>query len=273
MNRRKERNMNKYILPSAAAFLILVIAVSSYTPAMAVARITLVPSLQVVTIPEDDQTRNTGYMILGVGPANTPANQLGPKFYAQYKIIVTLNGLLVGDTAHGLTISCNVAEKDKIINPPDVTTGKTPVLNRQFPRELVETQVKDVADFFVCKFRPKSIYVPADNSVYPGTSAHYASEGFSVGVLDVYYTGAAADASFIADHILVVHATYTVGRQVFYGAEIQDICILGYSFQAATYMTTLVSGDRLAIYGDPLLGYSGCDSAALFQLNALGLWP
>ena len=39
------------------------------------------PILQVVTIPEDDQLRQTGVMILGVGPVGTPANELYPKLW------------------------------------------------------------------------------------------------------------------------------------------------------------------------------------------------
>jgi hypothetical protein len=239
--------MNKYVLPSAAAFLILVIAFSSYTPAMAVARITVTPFLSVVTIPEDDQLRQTGVMLLGV--AN---HEAGTDFLAQYKLVITLNGVLVPTS--GLIISCNVAEKDKIVNPPDTTTGKSPTYPRQFPHELIETSIKDVADWFVCKPRWK-----------PG--------GLSVGVLDVYFTGAAGDAAFIADHILVVHVMYTVGRQIFYGTDIQDICVLGWSMQAAVAKTTLASNEVIYYFADPLDIWSGCESLALYQLNSLGLFP
>lgn len=239
--------MNKYVLPSVAAFLILVIAFSSYTPAMAVTRITLAPSLTVVTIPEDDQLRQTGVMLLGMamGPASGATD-----FLAQFKLVISINGVLVPTS--GLTIACNVAEKDKITNPPDVTTGKTPTRNRQFPRELMETSLVDVADFFVCKPRWK-----------PG--------GYSVGVLDVYYIGAAADPAFIADHILVVHVTYTVGRQVFYGTEIQDICVLGWSMQAATTSELLYPGETKYYIPDPLTGWAGCEELALYQRYVLSL--
>ena len=250
--------MNKYILPSAAAFLILVIAVSSYTPAMAVTRVTLAPFLQVVTIPEDDQLRQTGVMILGVaGPGPfAGVTYRYPKFLSQFKLVITLNGVLVSNA--NIAIFCNVAEKDKIINPPDVTTGKTPSKNRQFPRELMETEIKDVAEFFVCKPRWK-----------PG--------GLSVGVLDVYYTGAAADPAFIADHILVVHVMYTVGRQVFWGTEIQDICVLGWSFSPSLQHTTLAGGEVIPYYIDPLslggLAFPSCESAVAYQLYLLALQP
>jgi hypothetical protein len=246
--------MNKYILPSAAALLILVIAVSSVSPAIAVARITLAPYLVIQTIPEDDQIHNTGVMILG---------SAGQKLWSQFKILITLQGVPVSTT--GLVISCNVAEKDKELIPPDVPTGKPPTINRQFQAESVKTVVKDVADYFVCKPRWKSSYVEADNSKWPGVPAHWASEGFAVGVLDVYYTGTDFGTTFIADHILVVHATYTVGRQVFYGTEIQDICVLGHSEGEMTGTTT-IGGVTLNFFGDPLGEYASCDMAVLDQL-------
>jgi hypothetical protein len=244
--------MNKYILPSAAAFLILVIAVSSYTPAMAVSRVVLAPFLQVVTIPQDDQVRNTGIIILNYAGTGSTSGTVYPDYMAQYKLVITLNGALVSNA--GIDITCNVAEKDKIINPLDVTTGKSPSKNRQFPRELMETEIKDVADMFECKERWK-----------PG--------GLSVGVLDVYYTGAAADPAFIADHILVVHVTYTLGRQVFVGTEIQDICVLGWSFNTAGITSTVIGNEKVVLDPNPLGNFQSCETAALAQLVAAGLWP
>jgi hypothetical protein len=247
--------MNKFVLPSAATLLILVIAISSFTPVMAVSRITLTPYLQVVTIPEDDQFRQTGVMILGLGPDGERLATVPTDFMAQFKIIVTLNGLLLPES--GLVIACNVAEKDKVANPPWQTTGKSPTNVRQFPHENLETLVVDVADQFVCKFRPKA--------------------GTSVGVLDVYFLGDGVDwKQFIADNILVVHAVYTVGRQVFYGAEIQDICILGWpninglppaAYTLVTkYSSHGVATDKhwLLTAGDPLGSFPGCEDAVLF---------
>jgi hypothetical protein len=259
IERKRKKEMNKFVLPSAAALLILVIAVSSFTPAIAVTRVTLAPFLQVQTIPEDDQLRNTGVMLLGLGAATPKPTD----FMAQYKIIVTLNGLLV--PASGLIILCNVAEKDKEPLPPWKTTGKSPTNVRQFPNENLKTTIVDVAQYFVCKFRPK------------GTE--------SVGVLDVYYNNVnGPDKAFIADHILVVQAMYTVGRQVFYGAEIQDICILGWNiggtYAAVTKYYTNSKGDQAAgdkhwllQTGDPLGTFPGCEDAALFENQALGQMP
>jgi hypothetical protein len=221
---------------------------------MAVARITLTPTLEVVTIPEDDQIRNTGVMLLGITPET--GGFLATDFLSQHKISITLNGLpLVYSSA--VVIYCNVAEKDKFINPPWVTTGKSPTNLRQFQREMVETQLVDVAQFFVCKFRPK---------VVDGVP-------LTIGVLDVYFTGPAPDPAFIADHILTVHVMYTVGRQVFYGTEIQDICLLGWSMTEPTATQSLPNNNNEAIYHitDPLGDWASCEQLAVYQLYQLAL--
>lgn len=241
--------MNKFVLPSTAAFLILVIAISSFMPAAAVARITLTPYLQVVTIPEDDQLRQTGIMSLNVAEVTGEAYL---DLMSQHKLLITLNGLLVSTT--GLVIACNVAEKDKEAVSRDVTTGKTISKNRQFPQENLKTTLIDVAQYFVCKPRWK-----------PG--------GLSVGVLDVYYTGPLT-ADFIADHILVVHVTYTVGRQIFYGTEMQDICVLGKAVTGATVsMVSKSNGDDHYLVDDALGTYASCEEAALAQRAQLGVAP
>lgn len=247
--------MNKYVLPSAAAFLILVIAASSVMPVAAV-RITLRPYLEVVTIAEDDQIREKGIMVLGIpAPAGWPkSDKEGEDFMAQYKISISLQGELVKNDESVLDIQCNVAEKDKITNPTDVTTGKTPTKYRQFPRENVETVVKEVKDWFKCKPRWK-----------PG--------GLAVGVLDVYYIGAAADPAFIADHILVVHVKYKVGSQYFYGVDIQDLCILGWSMGENALQVTKAAGDFHWSWDNPLGDFASCEEAALWQLFYLGEWP
>lgn len=245
--------MNKFVLPSTAALLILVIAVSSFMPAAAVARIVVAPYLQVVTIPEDDQLRQTGIMGLGLNPVQG--------FYyldlmSQHKLLITLNGLPVATS--GLTIACNVVEKDKEAISRDVTTGKTISKNRQFPQENLKTTLIDVAQYFVCKARWKPVT---------------AGTPLSIGVLDVYYTGPLT-ADFIADHILVVHVTYMVGRQVFYGTEMQDICVLGWAFPGAVVSrVTKSNGDFHYLVDDALQGYSSCEEAALFQRMLLGQAP
>jgi hypothetical protein len=247
--------MNKFVLPSTAALLILVIAVSSFMPAAAVSRIVVAPYLQVVTIPEDDQIRQTGFMLLGLNPVTgNPDPTMPTDLMSQHKLLITLQGQLVSTT--GLVITCNVAEKDKEAVSRDVTTGKTISKNRQFPQENLKTTLIDVAQYFVCKPRWK-----------PG--------GLSVGVLDVYYIGPLTP-DFIADHMLVVHVTYTVGRQVFYGTEIQDICILGYPVANAYIRATKTNGDThwlLAPGVDPMVSSPSCEEVALFQRAMLGLEP
>jgi hypothetical protein len=248
--KRKRKKMNKFVLPSTAAMLILVIAVSSFMPAAAVARIAVAPYLEVVTIPEDDQLRQTGIMGLGLTPVGPGVLYLD--LMSQHKLLITLNGLLVSTT--GLVIACNVAEKDKVAVSRDVTTGKTISKNRQFPEENLKTVLIDVAQYFVCKPRWK-----------PG--------GMSVGVLDVYYTGPLTR-DFIADHILVVHVTYTVGRQVFYGTEIQDICVLGWAMtNAVVTRVTKTNGDYHYLVDDALKVYSSCEEAALLQRAQLAEAP
>lgn len=263
--------MNKYVLPSAAALLILVIGISSFTPVMAVSRISLVPYLQVTTIPEDDQLRQTGVMLLGLnndGVAQTPSAEYPTDLMSQHKLVITLNGLLVATS--GIVIACNVAEKDKEGLPPDVTSGKDITTGRQFPEENLKTVVQDVGWAFICKPRWKD------------------DGGLSVGVLDVYFVGP-RNAAFIADHILVVHVTYTQGRQVFYGTEIQDICVLGHfeTTAAAAYSavtkyyllgtlktpTALPEKHYLLTAGDPLGNFAGCEDAALAQRMLAGVFP
>jgi len=237
--------MNKLLVPSAAALLILVVALSSFTPALAVTRVVVAPFLQVVTIPEDDQVRQTGVMILGLdGHPETD-------FLAQFKIIVTLNGVLVD--ADLVKIDCNVIEKDKeaVSNPK--TTSKTVITYKQFDRENLRTKLLDVADQFRCK--PK-----------------WKPNGDSVGVLDVYFTGPAVK-EYIADHILVVEATYTLGRQVFKGAEIQDICLLGFAMGTTPIKVTKSNGDFHYIFPNPMGDYQSCEELALYQRYIIGGFP
>ena len=254
--------MNKFVLPSTAALLILVIAVSSFMPAAAVARVVVAPYLQVVTIPEDDQIRQTGFMLLGLSSTTgLPAANVPTDFLSQHKLLITLNGLLVPSS--GLVVMCNVIEKDKEALPPDESTGKFPSKNRQFTRENMKTALIDVAQYFICKAKYKA--------------------GMSVGVLDVYYIGP-QDKAFIADHILVVHVTYTVGRQVFYGTEIQDICMLGWPV-AGTYTSVTkyylnakgvaTAGDQHWLQGnfDPMGAFPGCEDAALYERSLINELP
>jgi hypothetical protein len=109
---------------------------------------------------------------------------------------------------------------------------------------------------FVCKYRESK----------PG-----------VGVLDVYFQGPAATSSildvgqFIADYILVVTAAFTIGRTVVYGTEIQDICVLGWSWSGPATLVTKPDGTQHYVFADPLIGDASCEDTALVQKDLLGI--
>jgi hypothetical protein len=149
---------------------------------------------------------------------------------AQFKISITYNGIAVNAT----TLYCQVIEKDKY----------NPIKDQQFPAENLKTVPKDQSGLFVCKWR----------SGKPG-----------IGVLDVYYIGTAA-AQYIADYVLVVSASYTIGRTVVYGTDMQDICVLGWS------VTPVIVGfdGQFGLF-DPLGSYVSCEDAALAEKDAAGL--
>jgi len=246
--------MNRKLLPAVAAFLVLLALVSTTPLTYAVTRATIGPKLEVITIAEDDQVREKGIIILGLfdfngglfdhgelgnptlapmparctfdvdeyvanawDPVTNPTGvQLcGPQdLLSQHKLLVTYNGQTLkwrlGDTVGVPAVFCNVIEKDKVNVVPDAKSGK----GKQFDQENLMTKLVDTSDKWVCKPRWKS--------PVPGTLE-------SAGVLDVYYVGP-FDANWIADYILVVEVSLTIGRTVIFGSEIQDICVLGVPF-------------------------------------------
>lgn len=236
----QERRLDKKILPAVASLLVLgtllslVVPAFAEMPALAIAG----PTLVVRTIAEDDQIRKTGVIILGMTPPGFP-DQLTfstADWLAQFKISITYNGVAVNAT----TLYCQVIEKDKY----------NPVKDQQFPAENLKTVPKDQSGLFVCKWR----------SGKPG-----------IGVLDVYYIGTAA-AQYIADYVLVVSASYTIGRTVAYGTDMQDICVLGYPIVLTINDGGLFSDDGGPLFlVDPLGSYVSCEDAALAEKNALGL--
>jgi hypothetical protein len=309
--------MNRKLIPAVAGFMIL-LTVLSMTPSLSFAQTTLTfgPQLQVTTIPQDDQVREKGIMILGLdtaidklhGTSQLPEYQCldatsyaaavkaaggidaytgppmcGPQdLMSQHKLLVTYNGLPmswhIGSTEPQPLVFCNFVEKDKVNVVPDPKTGD----GKQGSWENLMTAMVDVSNDFVCKVRWKS---PA-----PGVYE-------SVGVLDVYYKGA-FDGHYIADTILVVEATLTLGRTVIFGSDIQDICVLGWGAGYAAFATDSVGGvlldqglflDQLGqvlqpthyitkpdgtlhyIWEIPLGGYASCEDAALVQRQALGI--
>jgi hypothetical protein len=149
------------------------------------------------------------------------------------------------------TVTCQVIEKDKV-NP---VKG-----DKQSLAENLVTKVTSM-DVGLCKVRWGK----------PG-----------VGVIDFYWTGpygsttttGPAGAWEIADYVLVVTVTYTVGRSVLYGTEIQDVCVLGWNLGATQGTTSITKpdGGQHYIFPDALGSYVSCEDAAMFQKHyVLGL--
>jgi len=252
----------KYVIPVMASALILTMVLSSFMPAAAILP-TIGPKLDVKTIPQDDQKREKGIIVLGLTPSTDwPTEDKGyapgVDLISQHKLIVSFNGMLmqwlISDV--GVIITCNVLEKDKV-NPIDDKFG-TPT--KQFPEENLVTTLIDVSDYWTCKPHWKT---PAD---LPGYFE-------SVGVLDVYYTGPDLP-TMIADNILVVTATLVIGNTVIQGTDIQDICLLGWSMAPNWSTLTLPDhGTTIILWSDPLNLFVGCEEAALQQRNNQGVTP
>jgi len=234
--------MNKRYLPAIAAIFIIAITASSFIPVYAVAmRPQVSPTLFVLTIPEDDEVHKTGIMLLGTPPVGSPYYMSKTDLLAQFKVIVSLNGVPV--TAR---LYCQVIEKDKV----------NPLKTKQGAWENLVSVPKDMTGNFVCKYREGK----------PG-----------VGVIDVYWVGPSATSTiisvgqFIADYILIVQFTYTVGRTVIYGTEMQDICVLGWSFDEDFGVLTKPDGTEHFVFPAPLGDFNSCEDAALYQKDLLGL--
>jgi hypothetical protein len=223
-------------VPAIASLLIIAITLTSFTPAFADLPATLAAqlTLRVRTIAEDDELRQTG--IMWMGTSLDDQLQIDDQLLvindllAQFKILISYNGAPVTPTA----VICQVVEKDKY----------NPIKTQQFLAENLVTVPKDVSASFACKERWGK----------PG-----------VGVLDVYYIGP-GDPVNIADYVLEVSAILTVGRNTVYGAEIQDICILGWPFQI---IVIVEDGSVRVIVPDALGTYQSCEDAALFQRQEL----
>lgn len=274
--------MDRKLLPFVAAFLILAVVLGATPFTYAVSPTTMGPKLEVTTIAQDDQMRETGIMILGIDPLDhaTPKDPLPYDLMSQHKLLVTYNGATVTwalGTA-GVAIACNVLEKDTLPPTVDPKTGA----GQQFPHEELLTKLTDVSDKFVCKPRWKS---PASGVVE------------SSGVLDVYFVGPLPSAPvtsndptkaspgvsgddvkvWIADYVLVVEATIAIGRTVIFGTEVQDICVLGWAvsptafFSPAATPFTITKPDGTAhyVWQNALGMFPGCDGLVLFELDVL----
>ena len=216
----------------------IAVLASSFLPVFAVSalRYRADPVLVVKTIAEDDELRQTGIILMADSQTNFAGTPLASKLLAQYKIIVTYNGVPVTPTSY----TCQIIEKDKY----------NPLKNKQGTYENLVTSVL-VTDNFICKWRTGK----------PG-----------VGVLDLYYIGTRSG-QFIADYIVVVSATLAIGRTVVYGAEMQDVCVLGWPVGNAqpVWKITKPDGTRHWIWNDPLGTFVSCEDAALQQKDMLGI--
>jgi hypothetical protein len=226
----------------------IAVLASSFLPAFAVTyRYRADPVLVVKTIAEDDELRQTGIILMADSRAafDHPSTVLASKLLAQYKILVTFNGIPVTPTSY----TCQIIEKDKV----------NPYKSPQGVWENLITKVV-VTDNFICKWRT-------------------GKQG--VGVLDLYYIGTHTG-QFIADYVVVVQATLAIGRTVVYGTEMQDVCVLGWPVvvvgvangansqnAAPDYWFTKPDGTRHYIWADPLGNYMSCEDAALVQKAAL----
>jgi len=238
--------MNKRYLPVIAAIMIAVTC-TAFLPAFAQlpTYVYSAPTLSITTIPQGDQDRNTGVVWFSNTEANYQAGLAGvpdmigtgvPSLLTQFKVLVSYNGVPVVPTSW----SCQVLEKDKV----------NPIKNRQFTQENLYTQMVDMSSSWICKFR-------------------FATVG--VYVLDLYYVGPGTPVA-IADYVLVVDATYAVGRSTVYGTDLQDVCAIGWPVPTTpAYIITKPDGTLHYIYADVLTGYSSCGTLALQEQNELGV--
>jgi hypothetical protein len=158
---------------------------------------------------------------------------------AQYKIMVTFNGVPVDFTVAGAGLSCEFVKKEWL----------HPLQKAQFSQEVIATALTDESANFACKFRPGK----------PG-----------VGVLDVYYIGP-QEKQYIADYIMVVSVYETFGRTTVYGVDMQDICVLGWANSSNTMYLTKPDGTLAFAWPDPIGPWVSCEDAANLQRANLGL--
>lgn len=245
-DKRKKKKMNKRYLPAIAAFFILAIASASFMPVFAATalRARADPTLVVKTIPEDDELRKTGIIVLAKDQTDfeakmkeTTRTYTYQDLLAQYKIIVSYNGVPITPTL----LICQVIEKDKV----------NPIKDEQGTWENLKTDLVDQSGNFVCKFRWGKV---------------------GVGVVDIYYKGEVKP-QYLADYVVMIAAAYTVGRTTIYGAEIQDVCVLGWDLKPLLKQWTKPDGDQHYDYPDPLGDFVSCEDATMYQKHVLLLLP
>ncbi len=232
--------MDKRILPVVASALIIVMVLATVMPVMAVTvlRARADPTLEVTTIAEDDEKRQTGVIVFGLLPNlalwTNKGYEIGTDKLAQYKILVTYNGVPVT-----FNVECQFIKKEKL----------HPLQYKQFKEENLKTVLTDESRSFKCKLRTGKA---------------------GIGVLDVYYIGT-QEKQFIADYIMKVHVWTTFGTTVIHGTEIQDVCVLGWSMGTNHLAFSKPDGTTHDSWDDALGTFASCEEAALWQRDNLGL--
>lgn len=225
--------------------------------------------LEVRLIPQDDQVRQKGIMILcpDESPCSETTRQLNSKievsadsdFIARYKVSFRANGVNIDPDQ----IICTVVLKE-------VCTVKVP----QFNTEEEGTELINVSDKFICKYRQA---IPTNT---PG-----------VGVIDLYYIGATNPASEIGDHVLRVEAKANrppgppgpppLTQQVT-GSDISDLCVLGFPVcrdegisctddHFFSFEVVDPSVETFIKSSDSLFPFASCEDAAVWQREVLDL--
>jgi hypothetical protein len=214
-------------------------------------RAVALPTLQVTTIPEDDEVRKLGIMVIGLSPKldkgwdkpydewcylnrNADGSSKCVDKLSQHKILVTFMGVPVT-----FSLLCQFIKKEKM----------HPLQKPQGTYEQLRTVLTDESANFACKLRTGK----------PG-----------VGVIDVYYIGPQKK-QFIADYIMVVQVWTKFGATTVYGVELQDICVLGWAISTNTMYITKPDGTKHFSWPDPLGPFAGCEEAALWQRDNQGL--
>jgi len=256
--------MNRKALPIVAAFLVLLCLVGTtpFTYAQTTT-VTFGPQLQVTTIPEGDQVRKTGIIILGISPDVKDA-ATGDEWWQDHQPITTAS---IGTFPKACTDDPTKAAYDATNNPQGVTSGGLPFCDAQnllsqhkllityngatitwqmgsttgVPVVVCNVLEKDKVNVIPDPKTGKGQQFPQENLM---TKLVDVSDKFvckvrwkspapgfyeSDGVLDVYYTGP-YEIHWAADNILTVEASLAIGRTVIFGSDIQDICVLAYQW-------------------------------------------
>jgi hypothetical protein len=260
--------MKKFdMLPILAAFVIALLIL----PTLALPVNAVVPTYgnlaSVVTIPEDDLKRNTGVMVLGLGPTVNILTVGGPQgWYSDSACSVTTGVpatigpeltdepiLVFGSVAGVSTVlykKVSNALCERHVFAPLWPKAELPGWDLLSQHKILATLngVPTTPTTVLCEIVEKEkAKIPPQDTKSPSkrqfpdeqikTTLQDVTSNFvckfrwikpGVGALDVYFVGPGVS-SFIADHMLIVTVGYKVGRNTIWASELQDICILGWS--------------------------------------------